>query len=304
MKNRAGTVLRIALPLRALTQRFAFLFLILAAFGLMLLSKAETVVMERMRAGVIDVVAPIMDAASNPVATVAETIENFWRLVDLHAENNRLREQNARLLQWQAAARKLAAENQSLRTQLNYVPSPRERYSSARVIAASGGVFVRSVVINAGARQGILKGQAVVTGNGLAGRIVSVGGGSARVLLITDLNSRIPVVVSGERQRAILAGDNSDKPKLAFLNRNAGIKPGDRVVTSGHGGVLPPNLPVGIVTSVRDGKLRVLPMVRLGRLEYVRIIDFRPATSGPDDTDKTADSGAAATPAPTPTPAP
>lgn len=278
MKYRAGPVIRLAVPLRALTQRFAFLFLIVAAFALMLLGKAENVMMERLRAGILDVVAPILDIASNPVVTVAEAIENVRRLIDLRAENQRLRAQNGRLLQWQDAARNLAAENVAFKKLLRFVPPPRAQYATARVIAASGGVFVRSVLVNAGKRHGLAKGQAVITDEGLAGRIVSVGVGSARVLLITDLNSRIPVLFEGSRRRAILAGDNSETPRLIFLKRRGGIAPGERIVTSGHGGVFPPGIPVGVVSSVRDGGNRVLPFVRADLLEYVRIVDYRPAS--------------------------
>ena len=92
-----------------MTQRFAFLFLILSAFGLMLLGKAENVMMERLRAGVLDVVAPILDIASHPVATVTHAIEDVRHLIDLRGENQRLRAQNTRLLKWQDAARNLAA---------------------------------------------------------------------------------------------------------------------------------------------------------------------------------------------------
>jgi rod shape-determining protein MreC len=282
LKHRAGTVVRLAVPLRALTQRFAFLFLILAAFGLMLLGKAENVMMERLRAGVLDVVAPILEIASHPVTTVADAIENARQLIDLRGENERLRAQNSQLLKWQDAARNLAAENVAFKKLLKFVPPPRAQYATARIIAASGGVFVRSVLVNAGKRDGLAKGQAVITGDGLAGRIVSVGVGSARVLLISDLNSRIPVLFEGSRRRAILAGDNSETPRLVFLKRRGRIAPGERILTSGHGGVFPPGIPVGVVSSSRDGGNKVLPFVRADLLEYVRIVDYRPASMEPD----------------------
>lgn len=275
-------MLRLAVPIRALTQRFAFLFLVLAAFGLMLLGKAETIMMERMRAGVVDIVAPILDAASHPIATVTEVFETARQLMDLRSENERLRAQNARLLQWQDEARRLGSENVSFRNMLNFIPSPRAQSATARVIASSGGVFMRSVLVNAGRRHGIAKDQAVVTGEGLAGRVVSVGDGSARVLLITDLNSRIPVILGRTRERAILAGDNSDMPSLVFVNRSVEITPGARIVTSGHGGVFPPGIPVGVVATGGDSGAKVRPFVRLDLLEYLRIIEFRPASSGPE----------------------
>lgn len=274
MKYRAGSVLRLAVPVRALTQRFAFLFLILAAFGLMMLGKAETLLVERVRAGVVDVVAPIMDVMSRPAAKIAEFVHDMRNLTELRSENQRLRLQNDRLNRWQTAARKLSAENATLRELLNVVPDSRVQYASARVISDSGAVFARSVLINAGARHGIAKGQAVITGDGLAGRVISVGDGSARALLITDINSRIPVVVEESRERAIVAGDNSGRPRLTFIGRDSRIELGDRVVTSGHGGAFPAGLPVGVVSEIENGVIRVQPFVRFDRLEFVRVADF------------------------------
>lgn len=266
--------MRLAVPLRALVQRFAVLFMVLAAFGLMLLSKAETVVVERAVTTVADVVAPIMDVLSRPAASLNQAIETGRELVNLRTENERLKRENARLLAWQEAARRLADQNQSLRALLDFKPDPQARHVAARVIGDGGGSFARSMLLNAGRRDGVAKGQAVVTGDGLVGRIVAAGQWSSRVLLLTDINSRVPVVVESARDRAILAGDNTNLPRLMFLPANAVIRPGDHVVTSGHGGGLPPGLPVGRVVSIGDGGVRIQPFVRLDRLEFVRAIDY------------------------------
>lgn len=275
MKPRArSSVLLAAAPFRAYVQRFAFLILVFAAFGLMLLGKAETLVVERVSTSVIDFVAPIMDVMSRPAASLNQAVETVRELAALRTENQELRRRNDRLRAWQEAARRLAEQNASLRAMLDYVPDPPMRFVSARVIGDPGSAFVRSMLINAGTRDGIAKGQAVVTGDGLAGRIVAAGGRSARVLMITDINSRVPVVVESSRERAILAGDNRDTMRLVFLPANAVVSPGDRILTSGHGGVFPPGLLVGRVVSVGDGGIRVRPVVPLDRLEFVRAIDY------------------------------
>ncbi|MEL0114510.1 MAG: rod shape-determining protein MreC [Rickettsiales bacterium] len=264
------------MPVRALVHRFALLFLILAAFAIILLGKAETVVVERVRSGVVDVVAPVMNALSRPIATVTEGIDRVGMFFSVYEDNERLREQNARLLEWQNAALALAAENSTFRKMLNYIPEPGARFAAARVIGDSGGVFVRSILVNAGTQAGVEKGDAVVNGDGLIGRIAETGRQSGRVLLITDLNSRVPVVIEKTRIRAILAGDNSRQPKLAFLPPNARLEIGDRIVTSGHGGVFPAGLPVGRIASVSDGALRVEAYADFDRLEYVRIVTSSP----------------------------
>ena len=274
MKPRTGSgVLRLVLPLRGRIHRFTFLFLVLGATALMLLSRTDNVVVERVSAVVIDVFSPIMDVLSRPAASIKELVQTIRGLAHLREENVRLTRENERLLAWQESAHRLAAQNEILQSLLDYKPAPKAHFVTARVIGDSGGAFVRSVLINAGTAQGISKGQAAVTGKGLAGQVVQIGYRSARVLLITDINSRVPILVEGSRKRAILAGDNGILPRLTFLPVNASVAPGDRVVTSGHGGVFPPGLPVGRITVADDGVLRVAPYFELDRLEYISLVD-------------------------------
>src|SRR5437868_5819226 len=158
--------------------------------------------------------------------------------------------ENQRLLQWQQVALKLTTENRQLQGLLKVVPDRAVSYVTARVIANSGGAYVRTVMINAGSQAGLARGQAVITGDGLVGRLTEVGSRAARVLLITDLNSRIPVKIEGSNTGAVLAGDNSERPRLLYVGSPGALKIGDRVVTSGEGGVFPPDLPVGMVSAV------------------------------------------------------
>ncbi len=187
--------------------------------------------------------------------------------------------QLADLLRWQAAARKLNAENTSLRAMIGFVPDPGAKFITARVIADTGGSFAHTFILNAGSRHGVAKGQAAISNGGLIGRVGEVGERSSRVLLVTDLNSRIPVLVEPGRARAILAGNNSDRPRLIHLAPGARISPSNRVVTSGHGGAFPPGLPIGIVASVSDEGVSVQPILDRFRLEFVRAVDFKLATT-------------------------
>ncbi len=263
-----------AVPFKVLAQRFALLLLLLAAVGLMLVGQAKTVVVDRVSAAVVDIVAPIMDVMSRPAATISQAVDSVRELASLHSENERLRRENVRLRAWQEAAMRLSTQNAALQAMLDFVPDQRATFSAARVISDSGGAFVRSMLINAGSRNGVNKGNAVLTGSGLVGRVATAGNRSARVLLITDINSRVPAVIESSRERAILAGNNSDTLRLVFLPSNTSVKPGDRVVTSGHGGVFPPGLPIGKVIAIGKGGVRVQPFARLERLEFVRTVNF------------------------------
>ncbi len=274
MNKRAGSVLRVATPVRAWTQRFALLLLVIAAIALMILGRTEGGSIERARMLVADAVAPVLDLASRPVATVRQMGEQASQMIQLAEENAALRAENERLTHWQAAARQLEAENQGLKAMLNLAPAPGSSFITARVIGDQGGAFVRSVLVNAGERQGVARGQAAITGDGLAGRVAETGARISRILLITDMNSRIPVMVGEGRERAILAGDNTGQPAVLYLPPRVEVKPGDRVVTSGHGGVFPPGLGVGQIATAGEEGVRVQPYVDLGRIEYLRLMGY------------------------------
>ncbi len=276
--------------LKLLAQRFAFLSMILISLGLMLVGKADGVLVERVRLAVGDVVAPVIEVIFRPATAIANAVNGVRELASLRADNGRLREENARLMHWQTVARHLDVENQALHAQLNFIPDPDASFITSRVIGDTGGAFVHSMLINAGSRDRVRKGQAVVSGETMVGRIIDVGLRSARVLLLTDINSHLPVMVEGTRARAILTGDNSDRPRLDYLSPNANVAPGDRVVTSGHGGVFPPGLPIGVVSSVQDGVIRVEPFVHRQQLEYVMVVDYGLAGILPSDVSAAADS--------------
>lgn len=265
---------RVAQPIRNFAQRFAYIGLVAAAFALMMLAKVDTILVERARTHMTDAVAPILDVISRPIDTLNRGVDEIHAMKNLYDENARLREERLRLMHWKSVAEKLESENRILKEQLNVIPEREASFVTARVIADTGGAFSQSVIVNAGARDGVRKGQAAVTADGLVGRVIDVGSRSARVLLLTDINAKIPVLIDPTRTRAIMAGANKSKPRLTWLPPGAVVAVGDSVVTSGHAGVFPPGLRVGQVTAVGEGGLIVQPHADLSRLEYVRILNF------------------------------
>ena len=274
MRSPGGGVLRMALPVRAMLQRLGFALLVATAFALMLLGRIDNAIVEQTRLAIVDFVTPIMDAVSRPAAALNRAADSINEQLHLRSEVARLQEENLRLRQWQMVARQLEAENAAYRSLLSAKPGVAPSFVSARVIADAGAPFVRTVLLNAGQRDGVRRGQAVMNADGLVGRISEVGARSSRVLLLSDLNSRVPVLNRASSQRGVLSGDNSDWPNLVFLPNQAQISPGDRIVTSGHGGLFPPGLPVGVVGSIRKGNVRIQPFVDWHRLEFVRVVRF------------------------------
>ena len=274
MSLRGGREIRAGAAARNVVQRFGYLAFVMAALALLAFARSQAPLVERVRTRAVDVLAPALEVASRPVEAANRVVAEGRRLWFTYEENARLRADLERLSQWQIVARKLEQENAALRAQLNLRMEPAPTYVSARVIADGGSPFVRTMLLNAGRRDGVEKGQAAVTGAGLAGRVIEVGERSSRLLLLTDLNSRVPITLEGSRWRAILAGDNSTRPKLLFLPNSAEVSVGDRVVTSGDGGVAPPGIPIGVVAQIGEGEIRVQPFVEWDRLEYLSVVRF------------------------------
>lgn len=277
--ERSRPVVRIA-ALKAAAHRFSFGLLLFAAISLLMVGKIDAVLVDGVRTRVVDAVSPILDAMSRPAASVARLFGEFQSLSDIRSENARLRQEVAALRQYQDVAFRLEAENLTLRNLLNYTPDSAHSFLTARVVADNGGAFVRSLTINLGSANGVRDGQAVLGGRGLIGRIVQTGDRSARVLLITDLNARIPVTVERTQQRAVIGGDNTDRPKLLYLPPDASIRVGDRIVTSGTGGMFPPGLPVGVVAAAQDGAIRIQPVEPIEAIDYVKVVEFRAVDPG------------------------
>ena len=267
-------MIRPSAQLRATIQRTTPPLLILLSAAIIVLGKADQAVFDSLRTTLTDDAAPAFDALSRPLGAAATFVDQARGIVAMYQDNRRLEQENERLLQWQQIALKLSADNRELRRLLKVVPETAVSYVTARVIANSGGGYVRTVMVNAGTDQGLARGQAAITGGGLVGRLTEVGSRAGRVLLITDLNSRIPVVIERSHANAILAGDNSERPRLLYANAPDAIKIGDRIVTSGEGGVFPPGLPVGAVAALGGSGSRVDPYVELSQLESVLIVDY------------------------------
>lgn len=284
MKPPAGQMSRIG-AFRSLLHRFTFLTLVMAAFGLMLLGKADTLLVDRLRAAVGDTLMPLLEVLSQPAANIALLVKKVHSLVIMRAENARLYEENARLLHWQEVARRLESENHALRNLLKMVPGPTASFISARVVAVTEGPFVRSALLNAGGRDGVRKGQAAVTGDGLAGRVDRVGSRSASILLLTDTNSRIPVVITPSHNRALLIS-NKGRLQLIYVMGDGPITPGARVVTAEDAYAFPPDLPVGVVVRTEDSLIEVQPFVHPATLEYVRLVDYGLSGSQRDSLDE------------------
>lgn len=262
------------LPGRQGLYRATLLLMVTSGVALMLMSKTNNPAVTRIRTTITDIAAPVLAVAASPMDALYNAGAWVGEMARLRQENLMLKNQNLQLLQWQSAARSMEAENKSLRSLLNVVPSPKSTFITARVVSDMGGPYVHSALINGGQSNGIAKDQAVVNESGLMGRIVDAGNSSARVLLLNDINSRVPVVGEHSHEKSILSGNNTGLPTLSYLAADSHIAVGERIVTSGDGGVFPPGIAVGVVTSVDKGMVQVQPFVEPSKVQYVSVIDY------------------------------
>lgn len=245
---------------------------ILALFGLFLVWRIDSPRVERFRAQVVDQVVPSFDWAMAPVNGMLNILRDFQSYTRIHQQNQELRRELQQMKAWKEAALQLEQENARL-LDLNKVRlDPRLTHVTGVVMADSGSPFRQSVLLNVGARDGIVDGWATMDGIGLVGRISGVGDKTARVLLLTDTSSRLPVIIQPSGQQALIEGDNSAAPPVDFLEAPELVRPGDRVVSSGDGGVFPAGLLVGRIAQDPGGRLRVRLAADFERLEYLRVL--------------------------------
>ena len=246
--------------------------LVVLLLALFLLWRIDSPRVERFRTALVDKVVPNFDWIILPVTKASGMVDSFQSYSSLYGQNQELRRELQQMTVWKEAALRLEQQNARL-LDLNHVRlDPKLTHITGVVLADSGSPFRQSVLLNVGARDGIQDGWAAMDGLGLVGRISGVGNRSARVILLTDSNSRIPVVIQPSGQKALASGDNSPAPPLEFIEKPDEVRPGDQVVTSGDGGVFPAGLLVGQVAQGKDKRLRVRLSADYERLEFLRVL--------------------------------
>jgi len=276
------------------------------AVALILIGKAQSSLFDRARAHVMDWMKPVLEASHEPTIGLNRWMSSVGEFFTVYRENLKLKEENARLRQWRNTA--IVLDNRVKRYQLllHAVPDPALSSVVARVIGRANHPFLQTVILDAGKANAVKPGQAVVDERGMIGRIFLAGDHTSWVILLTDLNSRIPVTIQPGNTQAIMAGDNSMAPTIQILSQGTELKSGDQVITSGDGGLLPSGLPVGTIVTDANG-YRVALFADQTTAEDVQIVDFKqppelPQAPSPGDLPVTA-AGLPPAAAPLPQPA-
>ena len=164
---------------------------------------------------------------------------------------------------------KLKQENQSLREALNFIPPDIGKYHTVRLIAQNPGPYIKSAFVKSPQAGLLEKDDVVINNDGLVGQVEAVSGSNADIVLITDKRSNIPVKSRNSGKRAILVGNGTKNPELDFVLSTKHLVVGEEILTSGDGGVFPPDIPVGYIENIKNERIIIESYVDWESLDYV-----------------------------------
>ncbi len=273
MKRRRVLFIRLS-QFRIFIRKLLVAALFVSALVFMMLSKADTLILNKISNSLSRGLSPVIQVMQFPAEVVYAIYDKIRDISLVYSENKRLKAENTELLMLKNQVRTLKAENKLLGQMLNYAPPPEATYITAKIVAEEGDGFSHSLIAYSENASQVRKGQVVLGAQSVVGRVESVSGSYIRVLLFTDINSKVPVILERNRIRGILSGDNTTVPKLLFTATGADIKEGDVVVTSGVAGVFPTGLPIGVISKITKDAIAVETISDIERLEYVKIVDY------------------------------
>lgn len=231
------------------------------------LSIRDNKAVHHLNAVLLDLTVPIVDVVTQPFTALESWSDVFRTHQSLREEVAGLRQENERYLTLIQSLRQQALDQQQLQQLTKAIPDPQIERVSARVIGRVSDGMNALLTIKAIDQDGVMKGQPVITADGVVGRISEVGGFSgttARVMPLTDLSSRIPVEIEATQDHGVIAGQSGSELHLIHIEKSArvNVKVGDRLITSGYGGIFPRGLPVAIVTEVTSDVIKARPFVK------------------------------------------
>ncbi|HKQ43791.1 MAG TPA: rod shape-determining protein MreC [Rhizomicrobium sp.] len=260
------------------------LIVIALAVVLVLLGRAQSGLFDRARAHATDLMAPLLEKVRAPVAGFDRWIGSIGEIFSVYEQNLKLKDENARLRQWRNVAIVLQGRVGRYQALLHAVPDPQMNRVLARVIGRASRPFLQTMILDAGRGHKVLPGQAVMDARGMIGRVYLTGQRTSWVILLTDLNSRIPVTIAPRNVQAMMTGDNTANPILNLMSHTVTLHAGDQVTSSGDGGLLPAGLPVGTVLPDGAGGWRVALLADAASSQDVEILNFSKPPEAPPAT--------------------
>jgi len=265
-----GIAIRSAFLRKETQQRFSLFALVLLSIAFLFIEKIETKPLDYLRSFIKDVIYRSSLVVSYPSKGISYSFNSVKQHITLYNDYGELKKENQLLKNSINKSDFLELENNQLRKLIDDQTSSPSNLVSSKVMLDKQSPYLNSFVLNSGSNQEIKNGLAVLDGENFVGRIVDVNFFSSRVLLISDLNSKIPVVIEPSGSQAILSGHGNDPPTLEYLPENHSIEAGNKVYTSGKEGIFSAGLPIGEVKLGQD-KVYVSLFSDLNQINYVNI---------------------------------
>ncbi len=262
---------------QSVAQRALVIVLVSVALLLLVMDQRGNPYVKSVRSGIAEVTMPLVSLISKPIETIQGAADWVGGVFVAHSENARLRDENARLKQWMISAHQLEAQNNDLKALLNVPVVQATNFVTARAVADQRGVFARALMIDAGSKQGVMSHQPVVGEDGLVGRVVEVHPNHARVLLVSDINSRIAVKGVDSDVRTLVVGrGDSQNAGLKFVEEDASFAKDELLVTIGTE-MIPAGIPVArILGEGEAADVQVQWLQPAEKSDYFRIIQYQP----------------------------
>jgi rod shape-determining protein MreC len=241
---------------------------------LLIVSKVNPDFSEKVSFGFVNISMPVVSAASTPFNATIRLLTDFSELAEAKKENAVLKEEIEKLQSLYVSSLNIHRENQDLRTMLDFITARASTFKVARIVGRANQIFSQKVFIDIGKNRDLKEGEIVSGVKGVIGRIAEVGEDKSRLILLNDASSKIPVVTSKSRDRAILAGSNGVLMEMLYLSKDHKIEEGDWVFTSGDGDTLPPGLLVGVVKKVSGNSVMVAMVEDITNSDIVTIISY------------------------------
>ncbi|MCC8371551.1 MAG: rod shape-determining protein MreC [Rickettsia endosymbiont of Pseudomimeciton antennatum] len=197
--------------------------------------------------------------------------QNFIYLRDLARENIELQLEVARLRSLQSDVYLIQSENKELKKLLSVIEEEQYNYVSAKLLSVSLNPFSKTALVSAGARHGVAVDQIVTNGEGLVGRIIQVSDNYSKIILVNDVNSRIPITTASSKEKGIMSGYGNGS-KILYLSKTHLVQKGEKVITSGYGNIYPYGITVGYVDKANSENVLVKPIVDLSKTKFVSIL--------------------------------
>ena len=267
--------IRSAFLKKGVKQKFSLLALIIASVILLSLESINSKSLNFVRSGVKDVIYRTSFIASIPGNTISPMFTTIQSHFEIYEQHELIKLELQQLKNQQNQIAYLKTENDKLRKAIDDTDIYNYESIISKVLVDKESPFLKSVILNKGFKSGLKKGMPVLKGPYFVGRITEVNYLSSRVLLISDLNSKIPVLIEPMGYQAIMSGTGDDFALLDFLPKNHQLEVGNLVFTSGTGGIFFPGIPIGRIELIEE-KFHVEFFSDLSQLYLINVITSEP----------------------------